>query len=426
MTDNTLISNKGKVLAQGTQVDGEEKREYLRQLVEHAQTGDKGAFEELYKHKLRSILYNIGSYIKNPTEVEDVAQEVGLIVYKKLPELRNPEAFNAWLGRIVTNECYRVLRGTNKRDQELDIDDFEDIICEENKEFLPEEFAESRELREIILRTISKLPSQRKRMIIMYFYDDLSYKEIAEAMDVAISSVSTGIMRAKKMIKEDLEKEMKKNPTMGKAGAAGTVVGAALEFEAIGLYPDASIASIMGSFTEKLANNVPIHSRKKLRRKNEVKQLAKTAAITVASVAIATSAGVFMVGAPIVPADAIEAPAEVSTPYEPVQPVSPASFEIGFVSDECVCGHLNPTSASITGEGELGAVRYKITKVGSFDIVAEGTGADVSAELTGLYAAGKDGDYDLQFDFESKDGYDYTLNRVFTINTGVIEAGEYL
>jgi RNA polymerase sigma-70 factor (ECF subfamily) len=371
-------------------------------------------------------LFNVSSYIRDPQHVEDVAQEVGLIVFKKLPELREPEAFNGWLARIVTNECYRASKAARKVvESELDIEDYEEGLYEEDKEFLPEEYAESAELRDVILQTIAKLSPQRKQMIIMYFYDDLSYKEIAAAMDVTTSTVSTGIMRAKKVIKDNLNKAIEKDSKLGKPGIIGTVVGAALEYEAIGLYPDESIFRIVSSFSDKLASSQGARTKKKS-PKSEAKQLLQTVVISAAGIGIAIVVGIQTFGEPSVKAQPeAEPPTQTEESYTAIEPASPEELEINFLSGECECGHLNPKGISLTGEFKKSDVRWKIVKVREGEAISTGEGEDVSGELVRLFGEKRDGDYNLQFDFEGPDGCKYTLNRGFTIDTEEARLGQY-
>jgi hypothetical protein len=75
---------------------------------------------------------------------------------------------------------------------------------------IPHAHAEDADDRETLLRIVSGLPEKRRDAILMFYYDEMSYAEIAEAMDVSVSTVSTNILRAKKTIKKAYERYTEK------------------------------------------------------------------------------------------------------------------------------------------------------------------------------------------------------------------------
>lgn len=175
-------------------------------LVERVSTGDDEAFKELCELKYKSVYYQANAILKNHHDAEDAVQNVLLLVYNKLNSLRDKTAFNAWLYRLITNECNMILRKKKSRKENMTYDEELDLRKEEGNDFLPEDRIENLEFKEQFAKLIGRLPADRKRAIYLYYYEDLSYKEISEVMDLGVNTVATHIKRAKEAIKKELER----------------------------------------------------------------------------------------------------------------------------------------------------------------------------------------------------------------------------
>src|SRR5438034_10002225 len=85
------------------------------ELIQKAQQGDSGAFNQVVSAYRRRILGTISRLIGRPEDVEDVAQEVFLRLYFSLDQLRTPEVFEPWLYRLTVNASYDYLRKQRRR-----------------------------------------------------------------------------------------------------------------------------------------------------------------------------------------------------------------------------------------------------------------------------------------------------------------------
>src|SRR3989304_3682897 len=102
-------------------------REIDQQLVERAQRGDKRAFELLVEKYQRKLGRLLGRFIRDPAEVEDVAQEAFIKAYRALPNFRGDSAFYTWLYRIAINTAknYLVAQGRRPPDSDIEASDAE-------------------------------------------------------------------------------------------------------------------------------------------------------------------------------------------------------------------------------------------------------------------------------------------------------------
>ena len=180
------------------------ERNLDQELVERVQQGEKGAFDILvrrYEHKLVNV---IGRYIRDPSEVFDVAQEAFIKAYRALPNFRGDSAFYTWLYRIAINTAKNHLVASSRRPPGDDVDaqEAEQFGADSGlKEYAtPERMALSSELATTIQAAIDELPEELRTAIVLRELDGLSYEEIAAAMDCPIGTVRSRIFRARDAI----------------------------------------------------------------------------------------------------------------------------------------------------------------------------------------------------------------------------------
>jgi RNA polymerase sigma-70 factor (ECF subfamily) len=192
-------------------------REVDQQLVERAQRGEKRAFELLvikYQRKLERLLSRI---IRDPGEIEDVAQEAFVKAYRALPNFRGDSAFYTWLYRIGINTAKNYLIAQGRRaptSTEYDNDEaegFEDAAGLRDIN-TPENELMSKQIGKTVNDAIDALPEELRTAITLREIDGLSYEEIAKIMECPIGTVRSRIFRAREAVAEKLR------PLLGTTG----------------------------------------------------------------------------------------------------------------------------------------------------------------------------------------------------------------
>ncbi len=178
-------------------------------LVERVQSGEKGAFDMLvlkYQHKLIKL---ISRYIRDPSEVMDVAQESFLKAYRALPNFRGDSAFYTWLYRIAINTAKNYLVAQSRRPPDEDVDSTEAEQYEGESDLkenaTPERLLLRDEIERTVVQAIEQLPEDLRTAITLRELEGLSYEEIAVAMDCPIGTVRSRIFRAREAINKRLE-----------------------------------------------------------------------------------------------------------------------------------------------------------------------------------------------------------------------------
>lgn len=185
------------------------ERDVDQQLVARAQRGEKHAFELLVAKYQRKLARLIGRLVRDPAEVEDVAQEAFIKAYRALPQFRGESAFYTWLYRIGVNSAKNFLMNQGRRAPTSTEKDAEEAETFEEAEQLrdnntPESILMSRQVAETVNSAMARLPEELRTAITLREIEGMSYDEIADVMDCPIGTVRSRIFRAREAIAAEL------------------------------------------------------------------------------------------------------------------------------------------------------------------------------------------------------------------------------
>lgn len=182
----------------------EDARNTDQQLVDRVFNDDKHAFDLLVLRYQHRILGLIGRFIRDPAEVEDVAQEAFIKAYRALPKFRGDSAFYTWLYRIAINTAknYMVARGRRPPATDVNIEDAE--FMENNRTLTdiesPEANQEREDLQRVINEALEDLPEDLRTAFTLREFSGLSYEEITEIMGCPVGTVRSRIFRAREAL----------------------------------------------------------------------------------------------------------------------------------------------------------------------------------------------------------------------------------
>ena len=185
------------------------ERETDQLLVERAQAGDQRAFEVLVAKYQRKVARLLSRFVRDPAEVEDVAQEAFIKAYRALPSFRGDSAFYTWLYRISINTAKNYLVAQGRRaptSTEFDAEEAE--VFEDASQLrdinTPESLLLTRQIGETVNAAMDALPAELRHAIVLREIDGLSYEEIASVMSCPIGTVRSRIFRAREAVAEKL------------------------------------------------------------------------------------------------------------------------------------------------------------------------------------------------------------------------------
>ena len=181
------------------------ERDIDAELVARVQRGDKKAFDLLVLKYQRKILRLLGRMIRDPAEIEDVAQEAFIKAYRALPQFRGESAFYTWLYRIAVNTARNWLASAGRRPSApnaIETEDGETFNETDNLTDIstPEAMVASREIAETVNAVIEELPEELRTAIVLREIEGMSYEDIAQSMGCPIGTVRSRIFRAREAI----------------------------------------------------------------------------------------------------------------------------------------------------------------------------------------------------------------------------------
>lgn len=164
--------------------------------VRKAKKGNQKALNKLLKSHYSRIYTLAYSYVKNESDSLDVVQEAAFRAATKLPQLRQEEYFSTWLNRIVMNEAKRLLvRRKRDEDNQVKDDSILEKLPNQNKK-IASEFQ--------LLDEIHELEKKYQEILLSFYFNDLSIREIADLLEVNENTVKTRLVRGREQLKKRL------------------------------------------------------------------------------------------------------------------------------------------------------------------------------------------------------------------------------
>jgi RNA polymerase sigma-70 factor, ECF subfamily len=182
-------------------------------LVVRCQTGDRQAFDELVARYQRYVFNLIYQHLGRTDDLEDVAQEIFLRIFKFIRKYRGNASLESWIYKIVLNYCRTYARrrstwtrifGTvaNGRDEERSFEVLDTIPSET---YDPAKTVEQRRQAEDILGAVRSLPAIYSDILVMREVNELSYEEIAQILGISIGTVKSRISRARDLVRSKVK-----------------------------------------------------------------------------------------------------------------------------------------------------------------------------------------------------------------------------
>ena len=181
-------------------------------LMSRVALGFHDAFEILVERHQAGVITFCFSFMRDNQTAEDLAQETFLRVYRAAKRYKPTAKFTTWLYRIAANLCINELkkgklRRTLSLDDHVGLNPDESRIVDKIAGDTPQPLTEveNRELQKIIAKAIDHLPDEQRTTLILVEYHHMSYKEIAEILEVSVSAVKMRMKRARESLREILK-----------------------------------------------------------------------------------------------------------------------------------------------------------------------------------------------------------------------------
>ena len=174
---------------------------YMYELIKRAKQGDKEALTEIIIKKKSKLLRTARTLLTEESDIEDVLQETMITAYIKIHRLKREELFDIWIKRILINECRKFYRRKYKKEIPVEVEKLEQFIATKDKLDEQEEEMDFKLF-------IKKLNRDEKMILILYYQEGYTTKEISELLEIKEGTIKSKISRAKtklRKIEEDRE-----------------------------------------------------------------------------------------------------------------------------------------------------------------------------------------------------------------------------
>lgn len=169
-------------------------------IAKEAQMGDTQAFGELVERYEAKLLRYAKRFLFGYTDAEDVVQEVFVKAYVNIQGFDASRSFGAWIYRIAHNEFINAIR--KKGREPLSFFDPDTLFPHPIAKETADKEVKSNELKHMLDGALNKLDAKYREPLVLYYYEDMDYAEIAEVMRIPASTVGIRLRRGKVLLQK--------------------------------------------------------------------------------------------------------------------------------------------------------------------------------------------------------------------------------
>jgi len=171
-------------------------------LIQQAQAGNRRAMNQLFGEwypKVYSLAYR---YFNDEFQAAEVSQQTFVSIHKSLGQLRDPQAFKAWLFRTAVNCCHSQAR---KRSRQPETTNVLSVVENLSGPATPYQTLNQKEKSQIVLNALQKIPAEQREVIVMKEYEGMKFREIAEVLELSENTVKSRLYYGLKAMRKLLE-----------------------------------------------------------------------------------------------------------------------------------------------------------------------------------------------------------------------------
>ncbi len=190
------------------------EQQKLADLIARARTGNLEAWGDLYREFAAPIFRFCRRSLPAREDAEDATTEIFMKVREKLGQYDSSRPFQAWLYKVAANHCWDMLRRRRIR-QDLETEGVEEMPLEHPDSSQLDQLLEQRSSQDM-REALAKLPSRSRMALVLRYYTEMSYDEIAESLGLRRNFVGVVLLRARHQLREALA---------GQANSQGAAAG---------------------------------------------------------------------------------------------------------------------------------------------------------------------------------------------------------
>lgn len=180
-------------------------------LIEQVKLGNETAFEELYQRFHKLAYFFAYQLCKNDADAKDILQDTFVEIHRSISSLKENSYFKAWMYRIVNSKCSKLFRKNKYVTNDFENDALTGDIREERMEFNPAYFAHFKNDQEVLYHFIQQLSASQRAIVVLFYLEEMSLKEISECLDVPLGTVKSRLSYGRTYLKKEMDNYYKNN-----------------------------------------------------------------------------------------------------------------------------------------------------------------------------------------------------------------------
>lgn len=181
------------------------------EIIRKATSGDEKAYAKLLSRYRKSVFYLVLKMVNNKEDAEDLTLEAFTKAFRSLEDFNPEYAFSTWLFRIATNNCIDFIRRQKMKMFSLDTpsesseeESPKQILLKDSKP-LPDDMAAIKQKGIFLRSVVDTLPDTYRTLIELRYYQEYTYEEIAEMLDMPLGTVKAQLHRARELMLKAIE-----------------------------------------------------------------------------------------------------------------------------------------------------------------------------------------------------------------------------
>ena len=174
--------------------------------VRQSLCGRTDAFERLVRKWAPRVLAVCHARVHRPDAAEELAQEAMFRAYKALPTIADPDKFGSWLCGIAVRVCLDWLKSARRSAVSFSAlgDDATPGSIPDPRQSSREGALSEEEQRQKLMAEVNLLPEKHREVVMLYYYNDCTYQELAEMLDVSAATINARLTQARMMLRQRL------------------------------------------------------------------------------------------------------------------------------------------------------------------------------------------------------------------------------
>lgn len=171
------------------------------EIVLRVQKGDSEIFGVLVDRYEKKLLRYGKKFLAHPEDVQDIVQDVFIRAYRNIQSFDLAQRFNPWIYRIAHNAYLNTMRRNSLAPLTVD---FDTVLVHFKYDDPSESEREQRDMRDLVERSMNGLSAKYREVLILHYFEEMPYKDIADVLEIPIGTVSIRLKRAREALKKNI------------------------------------------------------------------------------------------------------------------------------------------------------------------------------------------------------------------------------